>query len=163
MAELAGPWDVRFPPGRGAPDHVRLDRLVSWADSTEDGVRHFSGTAVYTRTFTVDPDAVAAGRRTFLDLGDVQVMARVTLNGQDLGIAWKTPYRVEATGAVRAGENRLEVAVVNLWPNRLIGDAALPEKDRIGWSTWEPFKPDVPLLPSGLIGPVRLMATDASR
>ena len=154
VADLNDNWDVRFPPGRRAPAHVHLDRLISWPDSPDDGVRHFAGTAVYTRTLHLD----AVPRRTFLDLGDVQVMAAVKLNGRDLGIAWHRPYRVELTPAAHPGDNQLEIAVVNLWPNRLIGDAALPEPDRVGWSTWHPFKANLPLLPSGLIGPVRVMS-----
>ena len=81
-------------------------------------------------------------------------MARVKLNGQDCGIAWKPPFRVDVTGAVHAGRNSLEIQVANLWPNRMIGDAALPEKQRFTWSSWEPFKKDTPLLKSGLLGPV---------
>ena len=81
-------------------------------------------------------------------------MARVRLNGRDLGILWKPPYRVEITGNLKSGENALQIEVVNLMPNRMIGDAALPEDKRFTWSTWQPFKSDTPLVKSGLIGPV---------
>ena len=93
---------------------------------------------------------------TWLDLGEVQVMAQVNLNGDDLGVLWKPPFRVEVTGAVRAGRNTLEIRVANLWPNRMIGDAALPEAERFTWSSYEPFDKDSPLLKSGLLGPVKL-------
>ena len=161
VTNVPGPWDIKFPPGLGAPPQVHVDHLASLSESADEGVRHFSGTATYTATFTASP--LVPGQRAFLDLGNVQVMARVTLNGADVGIAWRPPYRLEVTGTLRPGENKLEVAVADLWPNRLIGDAPLPAKDRVGWSTWEPFKADMPLLPSGLIGPVRLMTGPAPR
>jgi hypothetical protein len=84
-------------------------------------------------------------------------MARVKVNGKDCGIAWRPPFRVEVTDAIRAGKNNLEIEVANLWPNRMIGDAALPEAKRITWSSWQPFTSDAPLLKSGLLGPVRLL------
>jgi hypothetical protein len=92
-----------------------------------------------------------------LELGDVRVMARVNVNGRNCGVAWRSPYRVEITGAVCAGENALEIQVANLWPNRMIGDATLPEGKRFTWSSWKPFTKDMPLLKSGLLGPVRLL------
>ena len=85
-------------------------------------------------------------------------MAHVKLNNQDLGILWKRPYRLEITDALKAGKNDLEIQIVNLWPNRMIGDQSLPENQRFTWSTWQPFKNSTPLLPSGLIGPVTISA-----
>lgn len=84
-------------------------------------------------------------------------MARVRLNGKDLGVVWTPPMRVDATDALREGENELEIEVANLWPNRLIGDQALPEEKRISWTTWNPYKKDSPLLPSGILGPVTIL------
>ena len=81
------------------------------------------------------------------------------LNGRTLEITWRAPYRVNATGGFRPDGNVLEVEVANLWPNRLIGDQGLPESRRIAWTTWNPFKPDAPLLPSGLIGPVTILVS----
>ncbi|MGA2657711.1 MAG: glycosylhydrolase-like jelly roll fold domain-containing protein, partial [Verrucomicrobiota bacterium] len=98
--------------------------------------------------------------RLFLELGQVQVMAGVRLNGRDLGPVWTAPFRVEVTAALQPGPNLLEIRVANLWPNRLIGDAALPPDQRVAWTTWNPFKKDSPLLPSGLLGPVRLAAQE---
>jgi hypothetical protein len=159
LTELSGPWQIRFPPNWGAPDMITMESLTSWTDATNAGVKFFSGTATYTKTFKWDDSKAGAkdGKR-YLDLGDVQVMARVKVNGRDCGIAWKSPFRVEVTDALKSGENTLEVSVANLWPNRMIGDAALPEKDRVTWSSWQPFKPDNALLKSGLLGPVRLVS-----
>jgi hypothetical protein len=158
VAGVTGPWAVHFPVRRGPAVDVTLDAPSSWATSDLEPVQHFSGTATYTRTLTVPADAIAPGRRLFLDLGDVQVMAHATVNGRDVGIAWKPPYRLDITAAVHGGDNPLKVDVVNLWVNRLIGDSALPKDQRSTWSSWEPYKPTMPLVPSGLIGPVRLMA-----
>ena len=153
---ITGPWVLRFPPKWGAPDHVNLDQLVSWADHPDEGVRHFSGTATYGKEFEWQP----GGKRTryFLDLGEVKELAEVVLNGKNLGILWKPPFRAEITGALVPGKNKLEVRVTNLWPNRLIGDAALPEDQRLTWTTFQPYKAGDPLLPSGLLGPVTVLS-----
>jgi hypothetical protein len=160
--EITGSWKVSFPPKWGAPDHIVLDSLTSWSDSTNDGVKYFSGTATYTKTFDWNPDPPTGnvGRKITLDLGDVAVMAQVKLNGQDLGILWRSPFRVDATAALKPGQNTLEICVANLWPNRMIGDAALPLKERFTWSSYEPFTKDTPLLKSGLLGPVRLITAE---
>jgi len=156
--EISGAWEMSFPPKWGAPERIKMDPLASWTDSTNAGVRFFSGTATYTKTFDWDDHAEnGKGKtQTWLDLGGVQVMAQVKLNGHDLGILWKPPFRADVTGALRPGANTLEIRVANLWPNRMTGDAALPQAQRFTWSSWEPFTKDTPLLKSGLLGPVRL-------
>ena len=125
-----GPWEVRFPAKTGAPESITLDKLISWSDHADAGVKYFSGTATYRKTFRLPPEALAAGRAVYLDLGRVAVIARVSVNGRDLGILWNAPFRVEATEALRAGDNLLEVQVTNLWVNRMIGDEQLPEDSR---------------------------------
>jgi hypothetical protein len=99
----------------------------------------------------LDKDAVVR-----LELGEVKNLAEVSLNGRDLGVLWKPPFSVDITDAVQPGQNLLEVRVTNLWPNRLIGDQHLPENERHTWTTWSPYTADSPLLPSGLLGPVRI-------
>jgi hypothetical protein len=128
--ELAGPWKLSFPPGAGAPGLVNLESLISWSEHSDAGVKYFSGTAVYSKTFPIPGDFLGKNRRIDLDLGRVAVIAEVKLNGKDLGVLWKPPFRVDATDAVRAGDNALEIRVVNLWPNRLIGDEQLPEDSK---------------------------------
>ena len=152
--ELTGPWEVRFTPGRGAPQRAEFPALISWPKHDNPGIQHFSGAAVYSKTF--DLPVLAAGERVTLDLGEVAVLAAVTLNGRDLGVVWKKPYALDVTAALRAGRNELEIRVVNTWVNRLIADVALPEADRITWLTWNPCRPGDALLPSGLLGPVVL-------
>jgi hypothetical protein len=161
IAEVGGPWEVRFQPGRGAPKELTFDTLVDWSKHADAGVKLFSGVAAYRKVFDWKPPKSEIGNRKseiFLDLGRVEVMARVKVNGKDVGTVWKPPFRVDVTAALRPGENQLEVAVANLWPNRLIGDAGLPKEQRIAWTTWNPFTKDTELVASGLLGPVTLLA-----
>jgi len=178
----AGPWEVRFAPGWGAPERVQLPALISWHRHSNEGVRYFSGKAVYRTTLRAPAALCAAGQRVTLDLGDVRVMARPRLNGRDLGTLWRAPYRVDVSGLLKPGANTLEVEVINLWPNRMIGDEKLPEDSqrhpngtlrdwpdwvngtgasptgRLTFTTWRLWRRSDPLQPSGLIGPVRLTA-----
>ena len=121
---------------------------------------HFSGTAVYHTTFEMPKAAWQPKEvRHYLELGEVQVMARIKVNGHDCGVVWRPPFRLEVTSALRAGKNELTIEVANLWLNRMIGDAALPKEKRFTWSSWEPFKSDTPLVNSGLLGPVAISQT----
>ncbi len=162
LAEVGGPWRVQFQKDRGAPDELVFGQLLDWSKHPDAGVRHFAGLATYRTTFEVAAESKARppGSRVFLDLGVVKVMAGVRLNGRDLGTAWTAPFRVDATAALQSGTNTLEIRVANLWPNRLIGDAALPPDQRVAWTTWNPFAPDTPLFASGLLGPVRLLTQE---
>ncbi len=148
--EIRGPWEVRFPPGLGAPEKIVMEELTDWSKHPDPGVKYFSGQATYRTTFSLDSKLGSSGSQAILDLGRVQVMARVTLNGKDLGMLWKAPFQVEITDAVKSGANTLEITVAN----RLIGDQSLPSEQRIAWTTWNPYKTDTPLLESGLLGPV---------
>ncbi|MEA3366455.1 MAG: glycosyl hydrolase [Candidatus Hydrogenedentes bacterium] len=159
LKELEGPWTVSFDPTSGGPESVVFDKLVSWTERHEDGIRFYSGTATYSKTF-IRPEAVPETSGLFLDLGDLRHMASVRVNGQEAGIVWAPPFRVDITPFVRDGENTLEIDVVNNWPNRLIGDAGLPPEKRLTWTNITKFEPDTPLEPSGLLGPVRIAYTN---
>jgi hypothetical protein len=156
--EIAGAWEVSFPPKWGAPEKITLDKLASLSESTHAGVRFFSGTATYTRTFDWKPGAKIGRQKSaiWLELGEVHALARVKLNGHDLGTLWLPPSRVNITEALHAGSNTLEIRVANLWRNRMIGDAALPVADRFTWSSAAQFSDDTPLPKSGLLGPVMI-------
>lgn len=155
LATVEGPWTLRFQENRGAPAQVRFDQLSSWTASSEPGIRYFSGTATYTTTFRATRDWLAKDAHIRLDLGDVKNIAEVSVNGKLIGVAWKAPFVVDVTDAIKPGSNRLEVKVANLWPNRMIGDKQ-PGAQQITHATFDPFKADSPLLPSGLLGPVVL-------
>lgn len=137
--EIRGPWRVSFPANLGAPPEVTLQELISLHEHQKEGVRYFSGTATYTKNFDVAATAVAGGRHLYLDLGRVAVLAEVRLNGQNLGVLWKPPFRVDVTEVIHPGENILEVLVTNLWTNRLIGDEHLPAEYEYSKKEMLPF------------------------
>jgi len=179
---IGGPWEVRFPPNLGAPERISLPELISWPKHEDPGVKYFSGTATYTKRIDIPAALLHEGAVLVLDLGSVRELARVSLNGKDLGVLWKPPFRVDITAAAKPGANALEVQVTNLWPNRLIGDEQLPPdaeynpgsslkawpewllkgeprpSGRIAFTTWQHWQKDSPLLESGLLGPVTLRA-----
>jgi hypothetical protein len=135
---------------------VAFDRLSSWSDNSIDGVKYFSGTATYSKTIQVAEGAPAQGAHFWLDLGDVKDVAEVAVNGKYLGILWKTPYKVDLTGVLKPGSNQIVVEVTNLWVNRLIGDQQSYAVKKYTFTDFTPYKADSPLLPSGLLGPVRI-------
>ena len=138
---------------------VQLDKLIAWDQREEEGVKHFSGTATYAKQINVDPALIGENKSVYLDLGEVKNLAQVTVNGQDVVTLWKPPFRADITKFVKPGANELRVKVTNLWPNRLIGDAGLPPEQRTTWTAYDTYKKESPLLPSGLIGPVKLIPT----
>ena len=152
---LDGPWELAFDPAWGGPERIAFETLGDWRQRPEEGIRHYSGMATYRKTFDLPGPGPDTGP-LWLDLGEVHCMARVQLNGKDLGVLWCAPWRVDISGAVQAAGNELRIEVANLWPNRLIGDMHLSSAHRLSWSTWNPYKRDDPLLPSGLLGPVTL-------
>lgn len=160
---IKGPWQVEFPPftpGERETVKTSFETLTSWSDSTVEWIRHFSGTATYSRTFTLPEGILARNRVLTLDLGRVKNLAEVTLNGKPLGILWKEPFCVDITDALVEGKNELIIKITNLWANRLIGDQKLPEKERTTWISNQQLKATDPLLPSGLLGPVTLRAVN---
>jgi hypothetical protein len=156
VATVQGPWDVSFPAQYGAPAQAHFDALASWTTSSDAGVKYFSGTATYVTKLTAEKGWLSKGSRIRLNLGDVKNLAEVSVGGKSLGVLWKAPFVVDITDALRAGENRLEVKVTNVWPNRMIGDKQ-PGAQQVAFSTFDPFKADSPLLPSGLLGPVTVL------
>jgi hypothetical protein len=181
--EISGAWALSFPPNWGAPPSLALDKLVSWTEHTNDGVRYFSGTATYEKEIEISAEQLGGGRELWLDLGAVKNFAEVSLNGNDLGVLWKPPFRVNISGAAKSGANKLTVKVTNLWPNRLIGDEQLPDDrewngkqlkawpqwfldgkpsptGRLTFTTWHHWTKTSPLLESGLLGPVMLQSAE---
>jgi hypothetical protein len=155
LATLDGPWNVGFQPGRGAPPSVTLDKLSSWSESANDGVKYFSGTATYTKTLQASPDWFRSNAHVWIDLGDVKNLADVELNGKPLGLVWHAPYKVDVTQALKPGENQLTIKVTNAWVNRLIGDQQ-PGAAQYTFTPFKPYKTDSPLLASGILGPIVL-------
>ena len=158
VQEIGGPWSVRFDPRWGGPAEVRFPRLVDWTTWPADGVKYYSGTAAYVKEFDLAPAAATRGSSVLLDLGVVNSVARVRLNGQDLGILWTAPWRRghhprRAADGQSAGNRGGEP-----WANRIIGDATLPPEKRCT-KTNVSYERGQPLLASGLLGPVTLQTS----
>jgi hypothetical protein len=156
LATVEGLWNVAFQPGRGAPASVTLDKLISWTDSPDAGVKYFSGTGTYTKSIQASPDWFKKGAKLWIDLGDVKNLAEVAVNGKPLGLVWHTPYRVDATSALKPGANEVTIKVINAWVNRLIGDQQPDATTKYTFADVKPYKAKSPLLPSGLLGPVHV-------
>ncbi len=175
FAKLEGAWEVSFDPKWGGPGKVVFPELYDWTESQERGIKYYSGIATYSKKFDCVEDA-APGARVYLDLGVVHDMARVRLNGEELGVVWCAPWRVEVTGVLQGGTNTLEIEIANRWPNRMVGDKQEPDANvrtvqwpegylekksfKTGRYTFATFQSYDKLLPSGLLGPVRLMAEE---
>ena len=179
---IAGPWRLTFPAESKLPPY-KMDKLIAWNKMNEDAAKYFSGTAAYDTTITIPAELLGKDRGLYLDLGRVAVMARVKLNGHDLGVLWKAPYRVEIDQFARPGENKLEIEVTNLWINRMIGDENLPEDSdrnpngtlkrwpewllegkpsptgRQTFTSWRLWHKGDKLQESGLLGPVTLQSS----
>ena len=160
QSTLHGAWQVAFDPKWGGPAHVTFNELGSWTDRNEEGIRFYSGKAVYTKTFDMKSDIVNSDQ-VFLDLGEVKDIgiAKVLLNGKELGILWAPPLRVSVKGIMKDKDNILEIEVINTWRNRLIGDRGKPQDKRLTKTNitiqdwWQ-------LVPSGLLGPVRILINE---
>ncbi len=191
LTQLDGPWQVAFDPKWGGPASIKFDSLADWTAHADPGIRYYSGTAIYAKSFELS--APPKGRSVYLDLGEVRHIAEITLNGKHLGVVWTAPWQIDITEALQAGQNHLEIAVTNVWANRLIGDEQHPPdivwqigepkfkggyflkefpdwflkdeprpvKERFTFTTWNYFKPDSPLVRSGLMGPVQLMLSES--
>jgi hypothetical protein len=161
LATISGPWEFAFSPNLGAPATTSMEKLASWTESEDPGVKFFSGTAVYTTHFTAPATPDDDATRLVLDLGDVRDIAEVKLNGESLGTVWKPPYRVDHFKRLKPGDNAntLEIAVTNQWTNRITGDARVEPAQRVlkvrsaGRFGGPPREP----LPSGLLGPVTIL------
>ncbi len=161
VEELGSGWTVHFDPKWGGPASVQFKELVNWTKRPEPGIKYYSGTASYEKDFTL-PATSRSNSKLFLDLGEVHELAEVKVNGKSCGIVWCPPWRVDVTDAVKPGENKLKIEVVNFWPNRIIGDASLPETQRLTRTNIRKLTANTPLEQAGLLGPVRLLSKAAT-
>ena len=158
VAAVNGPWTIAFEEGRGGPEQpVVTENLFDWIESENPQIKYFSGNATYTAKFNID---TLPQDQTYIDLGDVMVMAKVRVNGQEAGGVWTTPYQVNVTDLLKEGENTLEVEVVNCWRNRMIGECSMPKKERFTFHTASDINADSEMQSSGLLGPVRVVSYD---
>ena len=178
FATLNSAWTVSFDPLWGGPQNVIFDTLTDWTTRPEPGIKYYSGIAIYKQTFNLE-EIITNKRRFYLDVGVVKNLARIKLNGKDVGVVWTAPWKVDITAVLKQKGNQLEIEVANLWPNRLIGDEQLPDdgiqvdqwpdwlvkgqsrtSGRFTFTTFKHYQKDSPLLTSGLIGPVNIQQAD---
>lgn len=157
LVTVDGPWQVAFEAGKGAPARSTSMQLTSWSKDQDAGIKYFSGHGIYTKTIEAPTEWFAHDADLWLDLGDVKNIAEVKVNGTPLGTLWKAPFRVKVSGALKPGTNTLEIAVTNLWVNRLIGDQQPAAAEKYTFTTRNPYKANSPLLDSGLLGPVQVI------
>ncbi|NJC27582.1 hypothetical protein GGR27_003099 [Lewinella antarctica] len=176
---IAGSWEVAFPKVNGDKAKFVFDELIDWKDNADDAIRYYSGTAIYRNSFLFNQPKLSENQHWILDLGEVNVIARVKLNGVDLGVLWLPPFKVDVSDALIEGENKLEIHVTNQWTNHLIGDEQFaqtdgykitnekmpdwyvnneppPSGERTTFTTYPFYKKDSPLISAGLLGPVTL-------
>jgi hypothetical protein len=157
IAEFSSPWSVNFNSDnihRGPSEPVTFEKLTDWSQNENEQIRFYSGAAVYKNTFKITSSTPS---QIYLDLDKVAQMAKVKINGQYAGGLWTEPYRLNITNFVRKGENTVEIEVVNTWKNRMIGDANLPEEERIVQAATAKMRPNKPLQESGIIGTAKIV------
>lgn len=156
VATISGPWKLAFQEGRGAPESITVNELADWSKSDDPGVKYFSGIGTYSNKINASADWFKPGAKLWIDLGDVKNLAVVKINGKEVGETWHAPYLVDATSAMKPGDNEISIQVVNAWVNRLIGDQQ-PGAKQYTFTAQKPYKANSPLVASGLLGPVRVM------
>ena len=157
LAKIDGAWKVSFQQDHGAPASTTFDRLMSYTENSDAGIKYFSGTATYTKTIMAEKNWFGNENELWLNLGDVKNLAEVILNGNSLGILWEKPFQINITNALRTGTNKVEIKVTNLWVNRLIGDAQPGLENKVTYTTMPFYNAGSQLLPSGLLGPVQIL------
>jgi hypothetical protein len=155
IKHVDGPWLAAFDQAWGGPASIEFKELADWSQHADEGIKYYSGKATYTNRFEFEP---APGKRYWLQLNNVvdAGIAAVKLNGEDLGITWTKPFRLEMTDTLKAGQNQLEITLVNTWQNRLIGDRGKEQQERFTKTNIK-IREDWKLRPSGLIGPVEIL------
>jgi hypothetical protein len=156
LTTLAGPWEISFPAGMGAPEKVEQPGLESWTASPVEGIKYFSGTAAYKKSFIAPKSWFTGGTKIILDLGKVCDIAEVYVNNQPAGILWNSPFRTDITGMLNKGTNLLEIKITNEWTNRLAGDQSADPANKILKSPLRVFG-GRSLNDSGLLGPVTIL------
>jgi hypothetical protein len=157
LTSIEGPWQISFPPDLGAPASVTFDQLTDWKENGDEGIKYFSGTATYSKSFEAPQSWLKAGARIWLDLGSVKNLAEVSVNGKPLGVVWKEPFQVDITSAIKPGTNSLQVKVTNGWANRIIGDRQPDTTKTYTFTSPRFYNAHATLWPSGLLGPVQLV------
>ena len=155
LLDLNENWTVYFDEAKRGPQKpVEFKNLTDWTLSDNDSIKYYSGTAVYRKTIKFN--SIDSTKKLILNLGNLTSMAKVKINGKELGGVWTAPWQVDISSAVKSGGNLIEISVVNNWMNRLIGDLKMPVNERPTWTPVFPYTVESPLQPSGLFGPVSI-------
>ncbi|WP_321373082.1 glycosyl hydrolase [uncultured Draconibacterium sp.] len=157
LEDITGPWEISFESKVGEPFSATFETLSAWNENADNNIKYFSGTGTYTKTINVPAEWLSEEGNICLDLGEVENLAEVTVNGKAAGIVWKKPFRLEIGSALQEGDNEIQIKVANLWVNRLIGDAQLDVTEKLTYTTMPFYQANSPLLTSGLLGPVVLV------
>ena len=161
--DLSESWEVRFNPAMGGPESYPFDKLNSWTTIDHEGIRFYSGKASYSKEFFLTEESVSGNREAYVVFGDIQEMARVTVNGNDCGIVWLPPYKARITPHLQSGTNKITVQVINTWNNRIVGDLRNPDKEPYTRTNAKArFNEESPLLESGLMGKAHLLLYQTS-
>lgn len=173
-------WEVTFPDMKSKDTIFSFSNLIDWTTHEIEGIKYYSGTATYAKTFNIKDEMFAEAHKITIDLGQVNIAARVILNGKDLGVLWKAPFTVDATSALKKGKNTIKIEITNQWTNRLIGDENYPNVsgyelsmdkmpdwyinnepanlgERSTFTVYPFYGQGDELIPAGLIGPVRII------
>jgi len=169
LMEISGEWTIQFDPQWGGPESVVFPELMDWSQHADEGIKYYSGAAVYRKSFALEPE-LREEDSYFLQLGSVKDVgiAEVRINGTDKGVVWTSPFRIEISGELKRGENTLEIKVVNSWNNRVAGDQTFPDRtpftstniDLIHDFRGRPMD-EILLEPSGLMGPVEVQTAQS--
>ena len=159
--DITANWDISFNPDMGGPKSFRLEKLISWSDIDEKGIKYYSGSATYTRNFIIKEEVLSKGTEAYVDFENIQEMARVFVNGNDCGIVWTPPYKARITPYLKAGTNTITVQVINTWNNRIVGDLIIPDgKAYTSTNIKNKFSKKSSLLNSGLMGNAEIIFTN---
>ncbi len=178
--EITGDWKVTFPDVKSDKKTYTFPKLIDWTSHANEGIKYYSGTALYSNTFRIQKSHLKKDIKMTLDLGEVNIAAKVIINGKEVGISWKAPHTLEVSSYIVKGENNITIETTNQWTNRLIGDENFPKettysrrhmpewylnneppplKQRSTFTTFPFYKKGDPTIPAGLLGPVRLKST----
>ncbi len=162
--DLPPGWSIKFNSASGGPAKpIIVDNLETWEKFADSTIKYYSGTAVYSQSFTIDASRFNSQNRTTIQFDSIYNIATVKINGIDCGTLWTYPYTLDISKALKPGNNNIAIEVTNSWHNRLIGDNLFPGQNRITWTTAPYRMKDKPLLPAGLNGKVRLAIYQQSR
>jgi hypothetical protein len=145
-------WRISF--GEDSSENLISSQLFDWSENESNTIRYYAGEAIYETHFTWDNDF--SNDAVYLHLGEVNVMAEVFLNDTNCGIVWTSPTHVNIAKAMKKGNNKLQIRVVNTWANKIKGVYEKHIVDDNVWTNAPYYLGGQSLQPSGLLGPITI-------